>query len=354
MNQFKIVFVIIATLIGAGFASGQEIYFFFYRYGVLGIAGLVLCICLLASIVYKVFLICLRNNIDNYKDFLILLFGKFGILINIIVNLFLLITFYIMIAGFGAYFLQEAGISDYIGCGIITLLCFLTFMTNTNSVLKINTILIPTLIFCILLISIINFKSLDNNDITKLFNPSTYNTFSCFKSSVLYFSYNSILLVPTLITMKKNITNRKTIIVIALLSSYILLLLSLSIFFMLTKIKTNISSLDMPIIYVIRNYYKIFIHIYSFVILSSIYTTAISIGMSFIENICKISKKRASYPQIVLIMCITGFMFSHFGFTNIIVKLYPFFGYLGLIQVATIFLFFSSSYIPYNNSHKNN
>ena len=29
----KAIFVIIGTLIGAGFASGQEIYLFFYQYG---------------------------------------------------------------------------------------------------------------------------------------------------------------------------------------------------------------------------------------------------------------------------------------------------------------------------------
>ena len=38
----KIVFVIIGTLIGAGFASGQEIYTFFFSYGIKGIYGLVL------------------------------------------------------------------------------------------------------------------------------------------------------------------------------------------------------------------------------------------------------------------------------------------------------------------------
>lgn len=36
----KIVFVVIGTFIGAGFASGQEIYTFFYIYGLNGIYGI--------------------------------------------------------------------------------------------------------------------------------------------------------------------------------------------------------------------------------------------------------------------------------------------------------------------------
>ena len=39
-NILKIVFVIIATLIGAGFASGKEIYSFFFIYGIKGILGI--------------------------------------------------------------------------------------------------------------------------------------------------------------------------------------------------------------------------------------------------------------------------------------------------------------------------
>ena len=39
-NVLKIVFVIIGTTIGAGFASGQEIYLFFNKYGFMGIIGI--------------------------------------------------------------------------------------------------------------------------------------------------------------------------------------------------------------------------------------------------------------------------------------------------------------------------
>ena len=41
-NIFKIIFVIIGTLIGAGFASGQEMYIFFYSYGINGLRRLIL------------------------------------------------------------------------------------------------------------------------------------------------------------------------------------------------------------------------------------------------------------------------------------------------------------------------
>ena len=51
----KTIFVIIGTMIGAGFASGQEIYLFFNRYGTMGILGLIISCSLAGIIIYKVF-----------------------------------------------------------------------------------------------------------------------------------------------------------------------------------------------------------------------------------------------------------------------------------------------------------
>ena len=63
-----IIFSIIGALIGAGFASGQEMYLFFYRFGIYGILGLLLCSFLIGIVIYKTFLIIYNENISNYQD----------------------------------------------------------------------------------------------------------------------------------------------------------------------------------------------------------------------------------------------------------------------------------------------
>ena len=50
---FTIVLVIIGALIGAGFASGQEIYSFFYSYGVIGLIGIIITCILISLTLYK-------------------------------------------------------------------------------------------------------------------------------------------------------------------------------------------------------------------------------------------------------------------------------------------------------------
>ena len=57
----KVVFVIIGTLIGAGFASGQEIYIFFFSYGVKGLMGIVVSSVLIGVTIYKTFKITINK-----------------------------------------------------------------------------------------------------------------------------------------------------------------------------------------------------------------------------------------------------------------------------------------------------
>ena len=137
------IFTIIGSIIGAGFASGQEIYLFFFRYGIKGLYGLIICSSLIAYVIYKVLNIAYEKNIDTYYDFLKKIFnynkGKkkyFNIIYmnNTIVNIFLLVTFFIMIAGFGAYFEQELGISKIIGSKIIAILAFVVFKTDIRGI----------------------------------------------------------------------------------------------------------------------------------------------------------------------------------------------------------------------------
>ena len=89
----------------------------------------------------------------------------------------------------------------------------------------------------------------------------------------------------------------------------------------------------MPAVFVIDNNFPQFSGIYGIVILLSIFSTAISIGISFLKNI---TKDKKSYPQIVAIMCISGVLISNFGFSNLVKMLFPVFGYLGIVWIYSI------------------
>lgn len=82
---------------------------FFYRYGINGIIGILLCSLIIGFVIYKTLKIVFENKIKNYKDFLNHVFSneKLAKVINISINVFLCMTFFIMVSGFGTYFFQE-------------------------------------------------------------------------------------------------------------------------------------------------------------------------------------------------------------------------------------------------------
>lgn len=154
MEILKVVFVIIGTLIGAGFASGQEVYVFFFSFGIKGLLGILISSIIIGITIYKTLKIIHKNNIDNYREFLnnLIKNKKINNIINAIINIFILVSFYIMIAGFGAYLQQEFKLNNIIGSSILAILCLILFKTNVKGLVKVNEILIPILIIIIILI----------------------------------------------------------------------------------------------------------------------------------------------------------------------------------------------------------
>ena len=154
MDILKVVFVIIGTLIGAGFASGQEVNTFFFSFGVKGLIGIILSSFIIGIIIYKKLKKIYKNNINNYKEFLncLLKNEKINNITNSIINIFILVSFYVMIAGFGAYLQQELNLNSIIGSSILAILCLILFKTNVNGLVKANEVLIPILIIIVILI----------------------------------------------------------------------------------------------------------------------------------------------------------------------------------------------------------
>ena len=333
-NILKVVFVIIGTMIGAGFASGKEVYLFFFSYGMEGLIGISVSSIIIGLVVYKTFQIVDKYGVNTYKDFLDILIqknSKLKPIINIIINIFILITFFIMIAGFGAYFEQELGISSLIGSTILAIASFIIFMTSVKGVVKANELLVPILIGFLIVIGVANLKDIHLLELGNYIIRTNYSNFIL--SSILYSSYNSILLIPVLLTLKNYIHDKKQIFKIASISTIIIILLSIVVFLLLVRVDVDITKLEMPVVYVVSHMFKILRYVYGFIILGSIFTTAISLGTSFLQNT---TKNKKSYTQIAVIMCITSVLISKIGFSNLVSLLYPIFGYLGLVQILKL------------------
>lgn len=338
-NVIKVVWVLIGTIIGAGFASGQEINLFFYSYGFNGIFGIILMSILTGVMTYKVLKVSMKNDIKNYKEFLHYILErqnnfmnskKILYIQNAIVNIFLYVSFLIMIAGFASFLNQEYDINQLVGSIIIVVLFFIICIKKQNGLIKLNEILIPLLIGGIVFLGFINLRNIDNI----LFDILIQNNNSLWSiGAVVYFSYNFIILIPILISLAGYVRNENEIKHASIITGVIIAVLAIIIYFLLSNINIDVTLLDVPIMYSIKNISPIFANIYSIIIVFSILTSCVSAGHSFLENVCK---NEISYQHVVLFMCITGTIISHFGFSNLVGLLYPTFGVIGILQIILL------------------
>ena len=317
---------------------GKEVYIFFRQYELCGILGLIISGGLTAVIINKVLQISNQNKINTYNNFLtdILKNKQYRInliqIINYIVNIFLLISFYIMIAGFVSFFKQEYNLSPYIIVIITTFMCYIILNKNIEGVIKISTICVPIIILVIVNIGLKNFE-FGIEKITSLsFNITSLG--NSIISSILYASYNSILLIPVVISLRKYVKNtRKNIRAIGITIFAIFITLGILVYMILLKGNIQILQLDMPLVYIIETFGKIYEYLFGIVIIISIFTSIISSGYSFLENV---SSNKKIYNIYLILICISAIFVSNIGFSKLVNLLYPIFGILGTIQIYYI------------------
>ena len=325
----KAISTIIGTFIGAGFASGKEIYLFFYRYGIWGIIGIIISSISVGYIIYKVIYISKNNHIDNYNDFInyIIKSKIIKIILNNIIELFLIISFCVMISGFCAFLNQEFNIRIIISYIFILILCCIILRKNINGIAKINNIVIPIIIFAIIYIAVkktsnsyaILLKSINNNQFSIRF----------IIDSILYANYNLLTIVPILITIKRFVNKRRATKYVGVICGLIIFVLSVSIFALLSQGNANVKNIEMPIVFIVGQYGLIYKYIYCLIIGIAIFTTAISAGYGYLQ---KYEKNKVMYNKGIVFLMISTIISIPIGFSKLIAILYPLFGIIGVIQ----------------------
>lgn len=218
-----------------------------------------------------------------------------------------------------------------LGSLLLAIICFFTFLGNTKNITKINSIVIPILIAFILYFGIQNLQLISIEQIGK--NILVKEGFFWIFQSILYASYNLILLIPVLINLKNFVKSDKQIITISIVSSIIISIISICVFLLLINVDVNFSTLDMPVVYVVKKTFPKVSSLYGLIILIAIFTTAISVGTGLLNNINIDKNKITKYA---FFMCIISVIISNLGFSNLVKLLFPVIGYIGILQIVLI------------------
>lgn len=332
--MFDIIFVLIGTFVGAGFASGKEIFNFFTIFNLYSFVSIFVFSLLLFFLIFKCINIKKNNNLNSYSDFLLYLEKKYKYFNSkfflFIINIFLASSFYIMIIALAALFNYQFNIEKYIVVFISIFICFNIFYNkNIDFIYIINRILMPILILFMLLLCYFNIN-IDNIFSVSL-TTNNYSILYAITIGLIYFSYNSLLLIPIVFDLEINYNKSNISFKISFIYSLIIFILIFFINLLLLCFYSSIYNIELPILYICNNSLKIFLYFYFFIVLSAIFTTMISSGYTFVNNF-----KEKNYTLKLLIFLLFSFIFCFFSFSDLINFFYPIFGIIGFIQIFLI------------------
>lgn len=150
---FQVTSLYIGAVIGAGFASGQEIMQFFIIFGSRGLWGVALATLLFAGLEGLVMSLITFLRATSYVDLLPRLMGKkLARAIDVLSLIMLPGGLAVMLAGSGAVFDEQFGLPAGLGILLAALITALVILGGLEGVLMANMILVPVKILVISLV----------------------------------------------------------------------------------------------------------------------------------------------------------------------------------------------------------
>lgn len=323
--------VYIAAIIGAGFASGQEILTFFSSFGRRGIVGILISGILFGLVAALVLVRCHISKTNSFDAYISSISGKnIAFICNTISTLFMLGGFFIMAAGSGALMQQQLNINKIWGVLLMLFLCAMVFTFDIKGIIALSSLLTPIMIAGIILLSMLAFAFRQ----VGVFAPLNQVKGAYILSGFIYASYNLICGVGILSSLGKEVPNKKTAITAAVISAFVL---TATAIFMWAAIKLYMSKIilgEVPMYTLALRQGKITAIIYGTVLYMAMLTTALSNGycvLGIVLNNTKIKKWAA-----ILMLCLLSLPISLFKFSDMVKNVYTTFGFAGFIIIFLV------------------
>jgi len=344
ISVFKVAATYIGTVVGAGFASGQEILQFFAVFGSDGFLGLV--IVTILFIFYGYIIMKLGNDLNSssHVDVIKKAGGKYiGPVLDLLITFFLFGSLTAMIAGSGAIFRQQFNLPEVWGNLLMIVITTVTVLTGIEGVINSISFVVPFLLVVALGVSIYSMFFIPFNLNQKYYSFNNSLIINWFWAAILYASYNIIISVSVLAPLGSNAKDNKKIKKGSILGGFFLGLGAFAIYIALRRSLDEIIFMEIPMAYIAGKISHMIQIIYVIVLLAEIYTTAVGSLFGFAARISNsnysLRLRHFISPNnklVIIFTAILAFLVSRYGFSNLVSRMYPLMGYGGCILLTSL------------------
>jgi uncharacterized membrane protein YkvI len=327
-NILNISFVYIGLVIGAGFASGREIFEYFNIPSQTDLSGIVIAGICFSALAYIVMSISKKNGINTFDDFITFVTPNYSKFIKLFLKVFMFCGYFVMLSASGTLLSDTFDLPFGAGVFILSVICFFVFAFDVSGILFINTIMVPIMSIGMIALCIAS-------SVCGAFEFTDFNSLKTNNliSALCYVSYNTITAGAVLVPVAHKATHRQ-ICHASLISGGVL---GVIIFFVWIVLNLNFSAMlniEMPLLELAAFHGYIYKILYTTILFMALCTTAVSHGFGILSAFH--FKSKSDFLLAVAIFCLAAMPFAKLGFSNLISNLYSIFGFVGLLWTFLI------------------
>ena len=330
--SWRYAFAYTGIVVGAGFATGQEVLQFFTSYGLISFLGVILTGLIVMFIGRQAAKLGYSTHAESHVLPLNTLFGKkLGLVVDIILAFFLYGLAIVMIAGSGATFNEGFGIPTQAGAIILIVLAFVTLLLDFDKIISIIGFITPLLVIAMFFIAGYNIL----NPMVPLSEVNQYNdisktpTGSWWFDAITYAGFTLATAFSFLSIMGSESARQSIVRRGAIYGGLLITFLMLLINFGVLSIIPSAYDVSLPTMQMAGNIAPWLATVYSVIIILLIYNSIVGFMFPFLARFTKPGSKK--YKILLVVSLVIGYFGTYVGFVELVNIVYPLFGYVGLI-----------------------
>jgi len=342
ISAWKVAGAYIGTVVGAGFASGQEVLQFFVFFGLRGVLAVVLATAFFAVFGFAVLDLGRRLGARSHLPVIRHTGGRYvGGVIDAVTTFFLFGALVAMAAGAGAIFLEQFRLAKILGSVLMISFSMFTVLLGLGGVVTSISVVVPFLLGAVLLLGVLSILGLHPSELFGPSQPARAPVPSWPLSALVYTSYNMLLSVAVLAPLGRLGGDSRVLFRGALLGGLGLGIGAMAVFAAISANLPESARFEIPMAFIAGRFSPVAKGVYSVVLLAEIYTTAVGSLYGFAARLTDPEGQR--FRIYVVVAATVAFAAAQVGFSTVVRTLYPAVGYAGLLFLGTLTLGFFRS-----------
>jgi len=328
--------VYVGTVVGAGFASGQEILLFFSLHGLPGFAALIIATAVLGFFGYLLLRTSAGIGAESHGTVLLHIGGPVvGRVIDAVLTFFLFGGTAAMAAGAGATLEQAYGLPYWVGLVGMAAAALVTVVFGIGGVVKSVSVIVPFLLAAVLGVAVATLLGYPVD--LDFARPEWAAVPHWALSGVTYGSYNLILAAAVLVPVAR-LTARRRLAPGAFLGALGLGVGALAVNLAVLAHVPDSAWAEVPMVLAASRLSPLAGLLYTVVLLAEVYTTAVGSLFGFVNRLLR--EDHPWFGPVAATTAAAAVLAGGLGFSTLVATLYPAVGYAGFLLLGALALAF--------------